>query len=157
MVGVFKQVKLKNVKKHDLFVIRVSNKNDQEQLVNARPCENCLNMMKKIGINRVYYSDDDGNIISENVKDMISLHSSSVIIKIHTKIINNQTIYKFWENQIKNKLPKYVKQNNFDKFIKYDFKSLMPDFNFIIFENNNIKTVKFINSNNQIINSIIIL
>ena len=40
-------------KKIDLIVIRI---NKNKEICNARPCYNCLNMMKCVGINRVYYS-----------------------------------------------------------------------------------------------------
>ena len=34
--------------------------------------------MKSVGIRRVYYSDDFGEIIYENVKDMISIYTTKV-------------------------------------------------------------------------------
>jgi predicted phage terminase large subunit-like protein len=42
-----------NVKKLDLLVIRVTKMGD---IGNARPCHNCLKMMKDIGIKKVFYS-----------------------------------------------------------------------------------------------------
>ena len=79
------------MKKNDLIVIRI---NKQGDLVSSRPCYNCLEMMKAVNIKKVYYSDNDGNIICENVKDMISINASSVTkmidcIKMDSKLSNN--------------------------------------------------------------------
>jgi hypothetical protein len=40
------------------------------QIYNSRPCNNCINKMNKIGIRKVYYSTQDGNIVYEFVKEM---------------------------------------------------------------------------------------
>ena len=46
---------------------------------NARPCFNCLKMMKDVGINKVYYSTGtDESLVSENVKNMVSIQSSTI-------------------------------------------------------------------------------
>ncbi len=83
--GVFKESKERKLKKYDVFVVRINkpskpstNQTSDTKLVNARPCAHCLDMMKSVGIRRVYYSDDYGDIICENVKDMISIHTSKV-------------------------------------------------------------------------------
>ena len=68
-------------KKFNMIVIRINNKGE---LKNARPCHNCLIMMKNIKINKVYYSVDN-NIICEKVKNMISIQSSSVRINLDCK------------------------------------------------------------------------
>ena len=58
--------KYKNINKRklndkciDIIVIR-TNKN--MKLINSKPCLNCLNIIKKFKINKIYYSDENGNI-----------------------------------------------------------------------------------------------
>ena len=58
----------------DIIVIRI---NDKCVLRNSRPCNECINKLEKLGIRRIYYSNQDGIIISELVKDMPRLHISS--------------------------------------------------------------------------------
>lgn len=60
------------LKKSSIIVIRKKNSNNNG-LGNARPCCKCLNVMKKLGIKKIYYSNDDGSIIKENVKSMMSI------------------------------------------------------------------------------------
>lgn len=62
----------------DLIVIRIGNgKNEQFKL--SRPCNNCIDRMmtsKGLVINKVYYSDENGEIIFEYLKLMKKLHVS---------------------------------------------------------------------------------
>lgn len=143
------------------MVIRIDKKDkDNIQLVNARPCQNCLEMMKSIGIRRVYYSDDNGELICENIKDMISIHSSKVMIKFdyHSKNNLNQIDEnKYWDHLIKNKIPNTAKEENFNNFITYDFKSLETKYRIICEKFNNRKKVQILNSNNQIIKTILVI
>lgn len=67
------QIPKKNLKGLDLIVIRTNSKGI---LCNSRPCNNCINKMKKIGIRKVYYSTQDSNIGCEFVKDMKLEHKS---------------------------------------------------------------------------------
>ena len=57
------------------MVVRVNKLGD---ICNARPCYNCLDMMKAVGIRKVYYSISPNEIICEKVKDMISIQASMV-------------------------------------------------------------------------------
>jgi deoxycytidylate deaminase len=63
----------KNLKGLDIIVIRT---NSHGVLCNSRPCNNCINKMNKIGIRKVYYSTQDGNIVYEFVKEMQLTHKS---------------------------------------------------------------------------------
>ena len=167
--GVFKQTNEKKGKKYDVMVIRIDNKDKENvQLVNARPCQNCLEMMKSIGIHRVYYSDDYGEMVCENIKDMISIHSSRVMIKfdIQSKINTSKTITndtkninedRYWEYLIKNKIPNIVKEVNFNNFINYDFKSLESRYKMVIIKIGYEKKVQIINSSNQVIKTILVV
>ena len=47
-------------------------------LGNSRPCIICLNMMKLLNFKNVYYSNSDGDMISEKVSDMQSTHKSQM-------------------------------------------------------------------------------
>ena len=42
-------------------------------LRSSKPCPMCVFMMKKFGIKRVYYSDNDDNIIMEKIEDIEDL------------------------------------------------------------------------------------
>lgn len=50
----------------NILVIRVKN----NILRNSRPCNICILKMKKIGINKVYYSNNNGIIVYEYITDM---------------------------------------------------------------------------------------
>ncbi len=149
-----------------MMVIRIDKKDkDNVQLVSGRPCQNCLEMMKSIGIRRVYYSNDYGEIVCENIKDMISIHSSRIMIKIDVstttnipkRITNDINEDRYWEQIIKNKIPNIVKENNFNNFINYDFKSLESKYKIVIVKVGCEKKAQIINSSNQIIKSLIII
>lgn len=67
----------KKYKKHlltniDIVIIRISSKGSI--LKNSRPCNQCLNILKKFNIRRVYYSNDFGEIVYEKTIDMESGH-----------------------------------------------------------------------------------
>lgn len=65
--------KLKSVKGMDIIVIRTS----KNKLANSRPCNNCIEKMIKMGIRKVYYSNESGKIVSEFVEEMDKIHISS--------------------------------------------------------------------------------
>lgn len=60
--------------KLDIWVIRVTKTGE---LKNSYPCNECLKFMKSYGIDRVYYSDDNGEIVCEKLNDMKSKHIST--------------------------------------------------------------------------------
>tara|TARA_B110000971_G_C19994796_1_gene493739 strand:+ start:361 stop:759 length:399 start_codon:yes stop_codon:yes gene_type:complete len=122
---------------------------------NARPCINCLKMMKDIGINKVYYSTGcDTGIICESVKDMVSIQVTSVTRMFH--YINNPTDQDkniYFENLIKKLFPKEIKENNLRYFIEYNFKNIFPEYNFNIINNQ----IIFYKKNNEILISAFII
>jgi len=59
--------KRKKQKKIDLYVVRL---NENGELLDSKPCNECLNAMKYTGINKVYYSTSNQEIIMEKVKHM---------------------------------------------------------------------------------------
>ncbi len=119
-------------KKLDLIVIRV---NSDDELCISRPCYNCLSMMKAVNIRRVYYVDNKGDIVSENVRDMISIHASSVTRYIHSikdgeTYMGRESI--FFKKLLKTLFPATVKRTNFDSFVRHDLSVVLPDHTYII-------------------------
>lgn len=64
----------KILKGMDILIIRVGNSN---KLQNSRPCNTCIDKMKKKGIRKAYYSNSDGDIVYEFIDNMPKLHQSS--------------------------------------------------------------------------------
>jgi hypothetical protein len=143
------------VKKNDLIVIRI---NKQGDLVSSRPCYNCLEMMKAVNIKKVYYSDNDGNIICENVKDMISIHASimtKVIYSLQSKTKIDKDSY--FENLLKALFPSSIKKINLDNFLKYNLTNVLPECTSIIENNNGIYIVSILNKSKTIVTSRLII
>lgn len=63
------------LKPNSVLVIRVSDDNP-EILQNARPCRSCLENIKSCNFKYVYYSNEDGEIIRENISYMLSIKDS---------------------------------------------------------------------------------
>jgi tRNA(Arg) A34 adenosine deaminase TadA len=136
--------KINTKKKYNLIVIR---KNQCGGTCNARPCYKCLDMMKIYGIKKVYYSiGNDENIICENVKDMISIHSSSVT-KFFDKC-NDVPLHEYYEHLLKVKFPSEVKLYNLELFINYNLLNVLPNYKVKIVKN---KYITIINNKNLII------
>jgi len=111
---------LKNAVKLDVMVIRVDYLNN---LVNARPCYQCLLMMKNMGINKVYYSIDN-IIVCEKVSNMISINSSTMLRKINLLITGDNT-YVYYK-KILDMMPKETKRKNAQLFIN-NIKTDLPE------------------------------
>ncbi len=77
-MSVFEKLNMYNKKRIgglvDILVIRVNKNGD---LKNSRPCNKCIKTMKSIGIRKVFYSTDFGEIVCENLNDMELVHTSS--------------------------------------------------------------------------------
>ena len=105
-------------------------------LGNSRPCHNCMDMIKAVGIKRIFYSTDEG-IVKENVNSMISIHSSSVTKQIERKYKNAPLDdYNYYKNLLLKKVPQKVRISNFNKFIKNDFNHVLPDCTYKRFKKN---------------------
>lgn len=63
----------------DIIVIRVNNNNNNNiiTLKNSRPCSQCIETLQKYNIRKVYYSNEFGNIVYENLHDMQKIHISA--------------------------------------------------------------------------------
>lgn len=66
--------KKQKVRGMDIIVIRI---NKNLELRNSRPCNNCIDKLLKLGIRKVYYSNDKGDIVCELVEQMEKIHISS--------------------------------------------------------------------------------
>ena len=88
-----------------------------KELANARPCHKCLKMLQDIGFNKIYYSMDN-TIYSEKINDMISINCSSYARKLdHIYYNKPNNIIEYYINII-SKLPKKVKKQNAEYFIR---------------------------------------
>lgn len=62
----------------DIWVIRVLfDENDNPNLALSKPCKSCICALKQYGINRVFYSDENGKIVCEKVRDMSDTYVTS--------------------------------------------------------------------------------
>jgi deoxycytidylate deaminase len=73
-MSIFEKIPKRLVRGMDIIVIRI---NRSSKLRNSRPCQDCIDEMKRIGIRKVYYSDDNGEIVYEFVDDMVKTHTSA--------------------------------------------------------------------------------
>jgi tRNA(Arg) A34 adenosine deaminase TadA len=144
--------------KYDIVVIRIDNTDMEKiKLVNGRPCHICLKIIKMYGFRKIYYSVDSGNIVSEFVKNMISLHTSIPSIKMFYKNNNAEYINDelYYDNILEKTLPNKMKKANFINFLEYDIKPILSQYKIIYKKIDGDKIVTFTN-NNKIIKSIII-
>jgi hypothetical protein len=150
--GVFYQTKESKVQKLDLVVVRV---NKMGSPCNARPCYNCLDMMKAVGIRKVYYSIGPDEIVCENVKDMISIQASSVAKHI-AKLNGNCTVdnpNKFYENLLLKYFPKIVRKHNLESFIAHNFTYVLPTYRAVLNRKSEVSLVIIYDSTDRIIAS----
>ncbi len=63
----------------DIIVVRVK-KEPFGHLGMAKPCKHCLIRCKELGVRGVYYSNEDGKICYELVKDMQNEHTCKISI-----------------------------------------------------------------------------
>jgi len=136
--------------KYDLMVVRV---NKIGEMCNARPCCKCLAMMKAVGIRKVYYSVSDGEIVCENVKNMVSIQVSTVT-KLIEKINGNKLAEKhneYYEALIKQLFPTIIRKHNFDSFVRYNLLNVLPDYKTIIIIEKGQSYAKILDCSNKII------
>lgn len=68
--------KMKLTKGMDILIIRLGNPKT-EKLRNSRPCNSCIDKLTQRGIRKVYYSNENGDIVYEFLESMEKLHVSS--------------------------------------------------------------------------------
>ena len=124
--GVLNEAKPKN-QKLDIVVVRV---NRAGETCNARPCHNCLNMMKAVGIRKVHYSVSATEMVCENVKDMISIQTSSVAK--HIERLNGNCLVdssdKYYEDLLRKYFPPAIRRYNLDSFVRYNLSNVLPTY-----------------------------
>ena len=71
--------------KISLVVIKFNSKEDKNNIINhnkcmglSKPCTNCIKVMKLFNMRDVYYSDIDGEIVCEKIKNISSSHKSQM-------------------------------------------------------------------------------
>jgi hypothetical protein len=72
-------------KKIDMYVIRLNN---DDELMNSKPCHNCLNVMRIFGIKNIYYSVDGGELKKEKISELETDHYS-IAHRNYMRAINN--------------------------------------------------------------------
>lgn len=68
----YKKYQMSNL---DIIIIRISPKDSL--LKNSRPCDHCIDSLRKFHIKRVYYSNEYGEIVCEKIEDMKKMHVCS--------------------------------------------------------------------------------
>ena len=135
----FYEEKRKYRNKYNLIVIRV---NHEGNLVNARPCHNCVDMLRACGIKNIFYSTNEGNIICEN--HIVSINSSSVSRMIERTHYNAPADdIEYYTYLLIRNFPKQIKKSSLHFFLTHNIKNVLPNFTW------NIKNEKiiFYNSN----------
>ena len=61
-------------KKIDMYVIRIKNNGT---LKYSRPCDSCIDLLRKRGVRKVYYSNHHGHLVYEYTDIMQKCHISS--------------------------------------------------------------------------------
>jgi len=134
----------------DIIVIRV---NQNDELVNARPCYNCLDMMKAAGIRKVHYSIK-GGIITEKVSNMVSINASAILRKIEKKVYNApHNDIDYYKRLLLIKFPKHIYRANLNYFLEHNVKNVLPYFKWIIKKN---KIVFYDNNDKLLLQSVIL-
>jgi arginyl-tRNA--protein-N-Asp/Glu arginylyltransferase len=50
----------------------------QGEIKDSKPCQHCLDMLRKNGIRKIIYSNEHGNLVSQRVRDVVSKGLSRV-------------------------------------------------------------------------------
>jgi deoxycytidylate deaminase len=80
----------KNIKGMDILIIRIGKLGDSSKLRNSRPCNSCIEKMAQRGIRKVYYSNEDGDIVYEFIDSMPKIHvSSGYMARDRVTLFNN--------------------------------------------------------------------
>lgn len=52
---------------HNILIIRI---NTNKKLLNSKPCKQCVEILKKYGVKKIYYSDENQNIVMEKTNNI---------------------------------------------------------------------------------------
>lgn len=136
-------------RKINIMVIRV---NRNGNLANSRPCRGCCKMMRDLGVKRVHYSSGKGHeIVTENVRDMLSIQDSSsskhFARMIHKYPKNDTDYYKYI---LKRDAPKIIKRTNLENFIRFNLSELLPNCKYDFITKNGNTYIKIYDKKNTI-------
>lgn len=79
---------LRSLRNAEMIVIRKPNSDVIDHYLESRPCNECVKMMKKLGIKKVHYSNEKGEIITEKVKDMALKHNTPGNLRYKKNLLN---------------------------------------------------------------------
>jgi hypothetical protein len=126
----------------DVFVINVA---VDGNLKSARPCRNCLMMMRDLSVRSVYYSTGTGEIIRERIRHMFSISSSLHARKlhIHQRKISTFDVTYYYEQLLIAELKnvKTMKEYNLRCFVTHNLRTLLPDLNYVVDTKKNVCTI----------------
>jgi hypothetical protein len=109
--------------------------------------------MKTVGIKKVWYSINSGEILCENVSNMLSISANSAIRlydHLHKYGLKDPTAY--FTKLVELFIPKNIKRKNLEIFIKYNL-SKINEINYKIKNNK----IEFFNNKNKNIKNCFIL
>ncbi len=75
-INYLNNTKSKTLKGLDIIVIRSNN----DSIKSSKPCKYCIDFMRKKGVRKVYYSNENGDIVSEYTDSISSEHLSAYYI-----------------------------------------------------------------------------
>ena len=70
----------RNIGKFIVWVVRVNaqcEKSDHFKVTESKPCQNCIDQLRQIGIKRIGYSDSDGNILVKKIETLSGILSGA--------------------------------------------------------------------------------
>jgi len=59
----------------DLYLLRITR--GTGAISGSRPCRECIRLLASYGVTRIFYTNDDGTVTIEKVREMKSTHSSA--------------------------------------------------------------------------------
>ena len=77
---------LRSLQNAEIIVVRKPNSPNIDHYLESRPCNECVKMMKKLGIKKVHYSNEHGKMITEKVKDMEFKHNTPGNVRYKKKL-----------------------------------------------------------------------
>lgn len=79
--------KLYQLRNAEMVVVRKPNSENINHYLESRPCNECIKLLKQLGIKKVHYSDEKGEIITEKVKDMEFRHDTPGNVRYKKKLL----------------------------------------------------------------------
>lgn len=93
-----------------MIVIRVSK--SQGELGNSAPCRYCIDMMEKLGVRKIYHSNENGDIVFKRTSEANDTHYSFGFLEL----LRNST--NFTDNVYWNSIKEHTKKERREYFYK---------------------------------------